>query len=106
MESIKLSVFNLVGSDLCADPDDGKLVFDAICNAINKLKPIEVSFQNIEVLTSSFLNVAIGQLYKDFSEKEIRDFVKIIDINEVDSVLLYRVINTAKLYYQNNKALK
>ena len=101
MESIKLSVFNLVGGEFCTEPDDGQIVFETLSKALKQSKSVEVSFQNVEILTASFLNLAIGQLYKDFSEENIRALVKVVDIDEGNSALLRRVINTAKLYYQD-----
>lgn len=99
--SITLSVFNLVGSDFCVEAKDGEVVFSAISKALKQGQAVEISFQNVEMLTSAFLNTAIGQLYRDFSEEEIRTLVKVVDMSDVDTALLRRVIETAKLYYKD-----
>ena len=68
--------------------------------------PVELSFQNVDMLTSAFLNTAIGQLYRDFSEKQIRDLLSVTEIANEDKVLLKRVIETAKLYYKDPQWLE
>lgn len=100
MNPIKISVFNLVGNGFCTDAKDGEVVFGAISKALQREQPVEISFQNVDMLTSAFLNPAIGQLYRDFSEAKIRQFVKVSEIEDADIALLRRVIETAKLYYK------
>jgi hypothetical protein len=104
MNPIKISVFNLVGDKFCVETKDGDAVFNSINKALLLKQPVEISFQNVEVLTPAFLNHAIGQLYDGFfSEEVIRDLVKVIDIEEVDRALLRRVIETAKFYYSKDR---
>ena len=54
-------------------------------------------------MTSAFLNAAIGQLYGTFSEGQIRSLLKVEDIEPEDAVLLKRVVETAKLYFQDRQ---
>lgn len=99
---IQISVFNLVGSSFCVDPDDGQAVFEALHQAITQKQAIQLSFQNVELLTSAFLNTAVGQLYNgDFADEDIRNYIDVVEIDPVDVALLRRVVNTAKLYYRN-----
>jgi len=101
MNSTTISVFNLVGSGFCVEAKDGDTIFSAITKALKQEVAVEISFQNVEMLTSAFLNTAIGQLYKDFSEEKIRALIKVSDITKADNALLRRVIETAKLYYND-----
>ena len=101
MNPIRIPVFNLVGSGFCVEDKDGDVVFNTISKALQQEQSVEISFQNVEMLTSAFLNTAIGQLYRDFSEEKIRALVKVIDIADADIALLRRVIETAKLYYKD-----
>jgi hypothetical protein len=52
-------------------------------------------------LTSAFLNAAIGQLYGEFDEKEIRALLTVANIQPDDLALLKRVVDTAKLYFSD-----
>jgi len=104
--TITLSVFNLVGNSFCVEAKDGEIVFNAIKKAMQQNQAVEISFKNVEMLTSAFLNTAIGPLYRDFSEEEIRELVKVVDISDADKALLRRVIETAKLYYKDPEWLE
>jgi len=106
MNPTKLSVFNLVGGSFCVESNDGDLVFNAIKKTLDADQTVEVSFQNVNMLTSAFLNTAIGKLYREFSEEKIRALVKVSGLQNADVTLLRRVIETAKLYYKNPEWLE
>lgn len=56
---------------------------------------------NITSLTSAFLNAAIGQLYVEFTEDQIRANLTVKDIEQDDLALLKRVVETAKAFFKN-----
>ena len=58
------------------------------------------------MLTTAFLNTAVGQLYKDFSEDYIKENLRVSDISESGKVSLKRVVDTAKLFYKNPDAMQ
>lgn len=101
MNPIVISVFNLVGNSFCVEAKDGEAIFQTISKALHQKQVVEISFQNVEMLTSAFLNTAIGQLYREFSEEQVRASVKVIEMADADKALLRRVIETAKLYYKD-----
>lgn len=101
MQEIRISVFNVAGNSFCLESEDGQKVYDLLCQAIQQDKKVELSFQNVELLTSAFLNTAIGQLYRDFEEDRIKNSLVIVHLSPEDKALLKRVIRTAKLYYQD-----
>jgi len=100
-ESITLSVFEIVGSPLCVASDDGEKVYERIEKAIKQGLSVSLSFMNITSLTSAFLNAAIGQLYGVFSEDDIRAKLAVSDMEPDDLALLKRVVETAKVYFQD-----
>lgn len=96
-----LSVFEIVGNPVCVAFSDGQKVHDRVAAALKKGQGVTLSFRNNTVLTPAFLNVAIGQLYGAFSEGKIRSLLKVQDMQPEDMALLKRVIDTAKLYFQD-----
>ncbi|MHB8202075.1 MAG: STAS-like domain-containing protein [Desulfomonilaceae bacterium] len=100
-EIITLPVFEIVGSSLCVASDDGQKVYERIRKAIKQEKSVGLSFMNISSLTSAFLNAAIGQLYGEFSEEEIRAKLTVKDMEPDDLFLLKRVVETAKAYFKD-----
>jgi hypothetical protein len=50
------------------------------------------------------LNVAIGQLYGEFSEDEIRARLSVTDISQQDLALVKLVVDNAKVYFHRQRA--
>lgn len=77
-----------------------------IRKALNESRKVKLSFLNVEMLTTAFLNTAIGQLYKDYSETEIKEKLSLENISESGLVSLKRAVDTAKLYYKDPEAMQ
>jgi Icc-related predicted phosphoesterase len=106
MQEINISVYGTVGSSFCVEADDGQKIYNLIEKSFKENKKILLSFQNVEMITTAFFNTAIGQLYRDFSEEEIKDNLSVENILPTDIILLKRVVPTAKLYYQNPERMQ
>ncbi len=106
MENITIKIVNTIGDVYGVEAEDGQKVFELIAKAFQDKKKVTLSFQNIEMLTTAFLNTAVGQLYKDLQEDYIRENLRVADISESGKVALKRVVDTAKLYYKDPEALK
>ncbi len=104
--SLSISMFEVVGSPLCVASGDGQKVYKRLYNALANEQPVSLSFHNVSTLTSAFLNVAVGQLYGQFDENHIRRMLQVTDIESDDAELLKRVVESAKLYFQNPKIYK
>ncbi len=100
-KDMKISVFEVVGSPLCVASNDGQKVYERLATAFHAGRRVALSFHNATILTSAFLNAAIGQLYGTFSEEQIRSLLKVEDVEPDDLPLLKRVVDTAKLYFKD-----
>ncbi|MBN7811504.1 STAS-like domain-containing protein [Algoriphagus sp. H41] len=106
MENITINIVNSIGDVFAVEAEDGQKVFELISKALRDHKNVVVSFQNVEMLTTAFLNTAIGQLYKDFNESDIKRHLKASDMSDSGKVALKRVVDTAKLYYKDPEAMQ
>lgn len=106
MENVLITIVNAIGDAYGVEADDGQKVYELILKAFNEKKKVLLSFQNIEILTTAFLNTAIGQLYKDFQDDYIRENLQVSELSESGIVALKRVVDTAKLYYKDPEALR
>lgn len=106
MNEIVLNIINIVGDSFCVEVEDGQRVFEVVKKAIDENRKVKISFKNVEILTSAFLNMAIGQLYGNYDEDIIRGKLSVIEINQEDKNLLKRVVDTAKIYYKNLEKMK
>ncbi len=103
-DQIKLKVADLIGSTLCISAEDGQKVFGKVEQLVKGGKQVTISFENVTMLISLFMNVAIGQLYGSFSEETIRAQLKVEGLSPDDMELLKRVVDNAKKYYSNKKS--
>ncbi len=106
MENTTINIVNTIGDVYGVEAEDGQKVFELIAKAFSDKKKVTLSFQNIEMLTTAFLNTAVGQLYKDLQEDYIKENLKVSKISVSGKVALKRVVDTAKLYYRDPEALK
>ena len=98
---ILITMFEVVGSSLCVASGDGQKVFNSLSGALQKGCHVTLSFRNVTTLTPAFLNAAIGQLYGRFNEERIRSLLKVEDMRPEDTLLLNRIVDTAKQYFKD-----
>lgn len=106
MESTTINIVNTIGDVYGVEAEDGQKVYELLKKAIDGGHNVILSFINIEMLTTAFLNTAIGQLYKDYSEEQVKQHLQVIDISDSGKVALKRVVDTAKLFYSDPDALQ
>ncbi len=106
MENSTINIVNTVGGTFCVEAEDGQKVFDLVKKVLLEKRRVTLSFLNVEMLTTAFLNTAIGQLYRDFSEEVIRECVNVEDLTQSGLVSLKRVVDTAKLYYSDPESMQ
>lgn len=102
-QEIVIRVFDVVGAPLCVASDDGKLVHDKVAPLLREGKKVVLSFAQVDTVISAFLNAAIGQLYGEFKEEEIRERLSVKDMAPEDMALLKRVVENAKAYFKDPK---
>ena len=106
MEKVTINVVNIVGDKFCTEAEDGQKVYVVIDKALKEKRKVHISFLNIEMLTTAFLNTAIGQLYRDYTEELIKESLSVEHLTPSGSVSLKRVVDTAKLFYKNPNAME
>jgi len=103
---VKISIVEVVGDSICATDGDGKKVYDVIFGALSNEKEIIISFDGVTDLTSAFLNNAIGQLYGKFEKDYIKSKLRVSDMSKSDIVLLKRVVDRAKSFFEDKTRLE
>ena len=99
---IPLNIYKIIGNEFCISADDGEKVFKKLKQLIKEKCKIEISFKNIKILNTAFLNSAIGDMYKDHAE-DMKKYCSVIDMDDVDKIALKNVIENAKAYYRDPK---
>ncbi|HWR24963.1 MAG TPA: STAS-like domain-containing protein [Methanosarcina sp.] len=100
-ERVQIIVVEIAGTSFCVASCDGQKVHNRIAAALCENKEVELSFEGISELTPAFLNSAIGQLYGGFPAELIESSLLFMDISEEDGIILKRVIERAKAYFEH-----
>jgi hypothetical protein len=103
MESKELviKVYEIIGGADAISTGDGQSVFDRIHKAFQAGLIVKLDFQNIELIVSTFLNAAIGQLYGNYEESFIQAHIGVDNMTIEDQNLLRIVTRRAKEYFKN-----
>ena len=99
-----MKVIDIINNTLAVSADEGQKVYDIVVESISNNQAIELDFKGIEILTTAFLNAAIGQLYSQFSSEQLNKFLKIIYLEESDTKLIYKVVKRAKEYFADRNS--
>jgi len=105
MKSKILIIKEIISLDTAVSTDNGDLVYKKIIEVINEGKEVEIQldFSGITMMTTAFLNAAIGQLYSKYTGEQLNKLLKLVNVAEDDKILFKKVIDRAKQYFANKK---
>ena len=106
MQPSAIQVFNIIGSPYAVDAQDGETIFESIKKYFDNNRTVKLSFLNIELSTTSFLNTAIGKLYESFDDSYIEKHLVIVDIDNVTKEQIEKVKESAKIFYNDPQWLE
>ena len=82
-------------------PDEVKPINVDIRSYIEHKETVDIDCSGVEMMTTAFRNIVIGDLYKDYTSEELREFLTLSNLTEGDARRIKRVTDTAKLFYKN-----
>lgn len=82
-------------------PEEGMPISERIHHNIKEGNPVILDFVRMQLITTAFLNVVIGTLYKDFSSEELKKLLSFENLTDGIAMRIKRVTNNAKLFYEN-----
>lgn len=106
LKTKQLKIINIINRETAVSSDDGGFVYDHIVDCINNKCIAELDFSEITILTTAFLNSAIGQLYNTYSSEELNNIIKLKNVADEDKILFKKVIERAKEYFKNKKGFE
>ena len=101
-----VDVFTVVGFQHCFTQASGEKVLERIEALLRSGHYVEVSFRNVETVTASFFNAAVGALYGKFDAALVENLVTCTYLSPGEASLLHRVIINAKRYFHEGVRLK
>lgn len=82
-------------------PEEGQPISDRIYDSIKKGIPVVLDFEGMQLITTAFLNVVIGTLYREFSSEDLRKLLAFENLTEGIAMRIKRVTKNAKSFYEN-----
>jgi len=101
-----IKVIEIINRDSAVSSDDGDNVYTNIIENVNEGYIVELDFTGITLMTTAFLNSAIGQLYSKFSSEELNNSLKLKNVAQEDGILFKKVVDRAKQYQANKKGFE
>ncbi len=101
MNDIRINIFEQIGGSAAVSTEDGESLYKRIVKALEQKARVILDFNNIELLTSTFLNSAIGQLYSRFKSPYLKAHLKLENLKKEDLELLKKVVERAKEYFKD-----
>ena len=105
MKEIIVNIFELISSAAAVSTADGESLFDRIKKAFESDIKVILDFNNIELITSTFLNSSVGRLYGHYDQEFIKDHLGLDNMSNDDLVLLKKVVDRAKEYFKEREKL-
>jgi len=95
---MNIRILDYVG-DRATDMRQGDKIYELIVDGFNKQEKVYLDFSDMTTILSTFLNNAIGTLYRDYTSEFLNENLKIENLCNEDLFILKRVINRAKDFY-------
>ena len=81
--------------------EEGQPIYDMIVSSLSKDEEVTLDFSGMTFLTTAFLNVVIGTLYKDYNSQQLQSKLHILNINDETAARIKKVTDNAKLFYSD-----
>lgn len=100
--TIKLNDYLTLNSGVT--PEEGLPVYNSIIEAFKKGNTVTLDFEGVDMLTTAFLNVVIGDLYKDYSSEKLKSMLALAHFSEPTAKRIKKVTDNAKLFYKDENS--
>ncbi|PIB37417.1 hypothetical protein BFP72_05395 [Reichenbachiella sp. 5M10] len=100
---MQINIAQNIGGDAAVSTEDGNEIFGLIKKDFDAGQVVILDFSGIEILTTAFLNAALGQLYSAYSSEQLNARLKLVNVADQDKILFKKVVARAKEYFANKK---
>jgi hypothetical protein len=103
---MRLKITDTIQRDVAVSSDDGDILYKIIDESIESGVVVELDFSDVTIMTTAFLNSAIGQLYSKYTSDQLNYSLKLVNVAEEDRILFKKVIERAKEYFSDRKGFE
>ena len=94
-----LRIINIINSEFAVSPEDGDSIFNLIKEKVDSKEKVIIDFSGIDIMTTAFLNNAIGKLYNIYDKEKLNQYISMKNISKSDFNLVKKVIDRAKIKF-------
>lgn len=102
----QIIIKDLLKSPYAVSTDEGEKIFDKINAHFKDKEIVKVDFDGIDLIVSTFLNAAIGQLYGTYPVDFIQTNLSVVNMSNEDLDMLKKVTDRAKQYFKDKKSFE
>lgn len=99
MATIKINDYITLNQGITSE--EGEPIYNMIVENLSKDEDVTLDFGEVTFLTTAFLNVVIGALYKDYTSEQLQARLHIENINDETVARIKKVTDNAKLFYSD-----
>ena len=82
MNTIFIKLNDYITCNKGVTPDEGEPIYNHIVESLKKGDNVILDFSNVEMMTTAFLNVVIGNLYKDYTSEQLKSMLSFENLSE------------------------
>lgn len=99
MTTIKINDYISLNQGITSE--EGEPIYQMIIECLSKNEEVTLDFENVTFLTTAFLNVVIGALYKYYTGNQLQSMLHVLNINDETAARIKKVTTNAKVFYEN-----
>ena len=104
MANRRIVLTEKVTDNMAVTPDEGQPILEEILGCLKSDDTVEIDFSGLQICTTAFLNVVIGNLYQDFTSEQLRGKISFKGLDDPMKERLKKVTDRAKSFYKNQSA--
>lgn len=101
MLMVKIKINDFVSLNQGITSEEGQPIYDKIVEALSHEEDVTLDFEGMTFLTTAFLNVVIGTLYKDYTSEQLQARLHIVNANNETIARIKKVTDNAKSFYSD-----
>ena len=103
MDNIIVKVNDYVSCNKGVTPDEGQPIYDRLMGIFKDGNRAVLDFSGVEIATTGFLNVFIGNLYRTYTSDDLKGMLELENVSPSTAFRIKKVTDNAKSFYRDEE---
>jgi hypothetical protein len=104
MKNVTIDIFGLIDNNMAVLEEDGIFLCNKIVKELDKSDvKVILDFNNISLISPTFLNAAVGQLYGQYNSSFLKEHFGFKNLKKEYVELFKEVVEMASKYFKDRK---